>query len=118
MADDTRGNRQTGTLMICVTLIVIAIIAGIVSISLGQSDGGRAATVITILAGLCATALTGLLALARTDVINDKVTEVNSKADRALNGEMDKKIAAATRRTLIEVLDERLEDTPTPKPRK
>lgn len=96
---DTNPGRSAGSMssvvVVCFTLVTVAIIGAIVSVALGTGDEGRAATVLTILAGILATTVSAFSTLFG-------VRDVNRKVDKVLNGVMDEKI----QRNVITALDQ------------
>lgn len=104
---DTYPVRPNTAIVVCLTLIIIAVLAAITSISLGPGEDGRAATVITILGGALATLVTGFLVLAGVRNVAGKVNAVNSKVDKVLNGVMDAKIKKQVRLALSEHEEEK-----------
>jgi len=98
------NDNSRNTLIVCATVMFLAVIAGISAVFHYASDSGTALNFAAVMVGLLASTIAALAALLKVD-------KVDSKTDQLLNGAMDAKLSAAVRRELTALLAEHLDDS-------
>lgn len=98
--NDSGTFNNTGTVIVCVTVMFCFTLAVIAGLAWAIPDGARSSTItVTILAALAPT-IAAITVLVRQDKVKEVAHDTNEKVDKVLNGEMEAKMLSVVQRVL------------------